>query len=67
MLPGPSGQVLPQPFPEWFLTLAISPSSLVMLTEQLKSAIAAYEGQFGKIPTDPNFKIELARPPGPKA
>ena len=69
VLQNPAGQMTPQPFPEWFLTLAVSPTSAVVLTEQLKSAIATYEFTFGTIPRDPKFSITVNLPPGgePKA
>lgn len=69
MLQNPAGQLTPQPFQEWFMTLAVSPSAAVLLSEQLKSAIATYETSFGTIPRDPNFRITVSLPSGaePKA
>jgi hypothetical protein len=49
----------PQPFTEWFLTLAVSPTATVMLLDQLKLAISTYESKFGKIPRDPSAKIDV--------
>ena len=51
---------VPQPLTEWFLTLSMSPTAVLMLAEQLKSAVAAYEAAYGKIPLDPTFSVQTA-------
>jgi hypothetical protein len=62
----PGAPVFPSPIQEWFLTLAMSPTSTVMLMAQLKSSIEVYEKQFGKIPIDPKFTVNTGTV-GPKA
>jgi hypothetical protein len=51
---------VPRPLTEWFLTLSMSPTAALMLAEQLKSAVAAYEAAYGKIPLDPTFSVQTA-------
>lgn len=56
----PPSPPVPQPLTEWFLTLSMSSTAVFMLAEQLKSAVAAYEAAYGKIPVDPTFTVQTA-------
>lgn len=56
------GPPSPQPMQEWFLTLSLSPVAATHLVALLSSAINTYAEQFGAIPKDPKFQINVDDP-----
>ena len=60
MMPTAMGAT-PEHHVEWVATLSISPVAAVQLLKVLEANIVSYEEKFGKIPTDPNFKLTQSR------
>jgi hypothetical protein len=60
MIPTAVGST-PEHHVEWVATLSISPVAAAHLLEILQTNIAAYEKKFGKIPSDPSFKVTQSR------
>lgn len=60
-----AGVPTPVPVIEWFMTLAVSPTAVSQLSMALQAGIASYEKQFGKIPVDPNLKMNIEQPKKP--
>jgi hypothetical protein len=62
MVPFPSmpGASAAQPFMEWFMTIAMSPTMAKTLLLSLQVVIASYEKNNGAIPMDPGFRIETS-------
>jgi hypothetical protein len=46
---------------EWLVTLSIGPVAASHLIEILKVSLKNYEETFGKIPTDPSFKMTTVK------
>lgn len=57
MVPGPKAPI-PQSMQEYFLTLAISPTTAKNLLNSLTQAVQIYEERFGKIPVDPKVRLQ---------
>jgi hypothetical protein len=51
---------------EWSAAYSMAPSTAVTLRDTLIKSVAQYEASFGKIPVDPNAKIQLAGLNAPK-
>lgn len=47
---------------EWFITVAMGPTAASHLCQALQHTLAEYEKKFGKIPQDPQFKIQTSGP-----
>jgi hypothetical protein len=62
MVNNPAFGPTPQLLQEWFITLALSPTSASMLCSSLKAAIDTYEKRFGVIPLDPNANVQVSDP-----
>jgi len=60
MIPTAMGST-PEHHVEWVATLSISPVAAAQLLKVLETNIAAYEKKFGKIPSDPSFKVTVSR------
>ncbi len=48
---------------EWISTLAMSPTMAKLLRDGLSDLVKSYEGAYGKIPVDPNFKLPTLAAP----
>ena len=47
------------PISEWTGALSVAPNVAKALLESLNQSIVHYEAHFGKIPSDPNARIEM--------
>jgi hypothetical protein len=54
---------IPQAMQEYFLTLAMSPTTARNLLNALSEAVRIYEEKFGKIPVDPNVQLQATGAP----
>ena len=51
------GGAVPEHHIEWVAALSISPTAAYQLHKVLEANLKTYENKFGKIPKDPNFRI----------